>query len=204
ENDLVQATAHQPGARAWYVVDEAALAERVRGRTVAELVEAAPTRVDPPGLPFPAPPGAVAAVRVKPGITHTIGGLRVDPHARAVLVRLPDLPRGWRVRPIGGTFRVDDIAFTCDGFSPDLSSLTANGGATEVLWVPKRRQLSQFAVVFAAPREATTFFSRDVDPFIGRCAEKSVGKSTAAGKVLSVRRLELGLGANSLAYRSVL
>jgi succinate dehydrogenase/fumarate reductase flavoprotein subunit len=84
ENDLVQATAKQPGARAWYVVDEAALAQPVRGATVRDLVEAAPTRIQPSALPFLAPPDAVAAVRVKPGITHTIGGLRVDASARAL------------------------------------------------------------------------------------------------------------------------
>jgi succinate dehydrogenase/fumarate reductase flavoprotein subunit len=84
ENDLVQATAHQPNARAWYVLDDAALAERVRGRPVANMVAAAPTRVDPAELPFPTPPGARVAVRVKPGITHTIGGLRIDDRARVV------------------------------------------------------------------------------------------------------------------------
>jgi fumarate reductase flavoprotein subunit len=84
ENDLVQETARQPGARAWYVLDDAALAERVRDRPVADMVAAAPTRVDPSSLPFPAPPGARVAVRVKPGITHTIGGLRIDERARVV------------------------------------------------------------------------------------------------------------------------
>jgi succinate dehydrogenase/fumarate reductase flavoprotein subunit len=82
ETDLVQATARQPGARAWYVLDEGALQERVRGRTVAEMVALAPTVVEPAELPFRAPPGAKVAVRVKPGITHTIGGLRVDERAR--------------------------------------------------------------------------------------------------------------------------
>ncbi len=84
ENDLVQATARQPGARAWYLLDDAALARPVRDRTVADLVAAAPTRVDPSDLPFPAPPRTRVAVRVKPGITHTIGGLRVDDRARVL------------------------------------------------------------------------------------------------------------------------
>jgi fumarate reductase flavoprotein subunit len=84
ETDLVQATARQRGARAWYVLDERALEERVRNRTVAEMVALAPTAVDPAELPFPAPPGAKVAVRVAPGITHTIGGLRVDERARVV------------------------------------------------------------------------------------------------------------------------
>ena len=82
ENDLVQATAQQPGARAWYVLDGDALDQRVRDRTVADIVALAPTRVDPAELPFPAPPRARVAVRVSPGITHTIGGLRTDEQAR--------------------------------------------------------------------------------------------------------------------------
>jgi succinate dehydrogenase/fumarate reductase flavoprotein subunit len=84
ENDLVQATARRPGAFAWYVLDDAALGQRVRGRTVAEMVAAAPTAISPDRLPFPAPSGARVAVRVAPAITHTIGGLRIDDRARVL------------------------------------------------------------------------------------------------------------------------
>jgi succinate dehydrogenase/fumarate reductase flavoprotein subunit len=84
ENDLVQATARRPGARAWYVLDDAALERRVRERTVRDIVAAAPTRTDPADLPFAAPRGARVAVRVSPGITHTIGGLRIDGRARVL------------------------------------------------------------------------------------------------------------------------
>jgi fumarate reductase flavoprotein subunit len=80
ENDLVQATARQPGARAWYVLDDRALEDAA----VAERVALAPTRTDPAELPFAVAPGARVAVRVKPGITHTIGGLRIDESARVV------------------------------------------------------------------------------------------------------------------------
>jgi fumarate reductase flavoprotein subunit len=84
ENDLVQATAQQPGARAWYVLDDAALGRQIRDRKVADMVAAAPTQVRPGELPFATPAGARVAVRVSPGITHTIGGLRIDEHARVV------------------------------------------------------------------------------------------------------------------------
>jgi succinate dehydrogenase/fumarate reductase flavoprotein subunit len=86
ETNVVQATARRPGARAFYVLDEEALAQRVRDRTVAELVEAAPpeARVAPGDLPFEAPAGTIAAVRVIASITHTIGGLRVDERARVL------------------------------------------------------------------------------------------------------------------------
>ena len=84
ELDLVQATAHQPGARAWYLFDEEALDERVRYGTVRDLVAQSPTRTDPAGLPFTPPERAVVATRVAAAITHTIGGLRVDASARVL------------------------------------------------------------------------------------------------------------------------
>jgi predicted oxidoreductase len=86
ETNVVQATARRSGARAYYLLDEAALATRVRDRTVAEMVEAAPAeaRVALSDLPFAAPAGTVAAVRVIASITHTLGGLRVDERARVL------------------------------------------------------------------------------------------------------------------------
>ena len=101
ESDIVQ---RFPGGKAWYVVDARALREPVRERTVADLVEAAREAggdVRPAEqLPFalPASPKLVEppflAVRVYAGVTHTIGGLRIDDRAR-VLDRdgspLPDL-----------------------------------------------------------------------------------------------------------------
>jgi succinate dehydrogenase/fumarate reductase flavoprotein subunit len=79
ENDLVQATAQQPGARAWYLLDDDALEDP----DVVRRIELASTSSEPSELPFEAPKGTRIAVRVKPGITHTIGGLRIDEHARA-------------------------------------------------------------------------------------------------------------------------
>jgi len=86
ETNVVQATAQRRGATAYYLLDEAALEQRVRDRTVAEIVAAAPpaARVPLDGLPFAAPPGVVAAVRVAAAITHTIGGLLVDDRARVL------------------------------------------------------------------------------------------------------------------------
>ena len=65
ETDLVQAIARLPAGAAWYVVDARALRERVRERTVAEMVEAARAAggdVRPADeLPFPLPRVAEAA-----------------------------------------------------------------------------------------------------------------------------------------------
>jgi fumarate reductase flavoprotein subunit len=86
ETNVVQATARRPGAKAYYLLHSDALAQRVRDGTVAEMVESAPpeARVPLEDLPFDAPEGSVAAVRVIASITHTLGGLRVDDRSRVV------------------------------------------------------------------------------------------------------------------------
>jgi fumarate reductase flavoprotein subunit len=88
ETDLVQATAGQPGATAWYLLEEKALEVEIRRRTVADMVAAARAAggpvVEPAQLPFETPASACVAVRVMPGVTHTGGGLRVDAAARVL------------------------------------------------------------------------------------------------------------------------
>jgi fumarate reductase flavoprotein subunit len=86
ETNVVAATARRPMARAYYLVDESGLEQAVRGRSVRDIVQDAPAsaRVAPTSLPFPAPSGTVAAVRVAAAITHTIGGLRIDDRARVL------------------------------------------------------------------------------------------------------------------------
>jgi fumarate reductase flavoprotein subunit len=86
ETNVVQATARRPGARAYYLLDAEALEQRVRDRSVAELVTAAPpeARVPLRDLPFDTPPGVVVAVRTIASITHTIGGLRIDERTRVL------------------------------------------------------------------------------------------------------------------------
>jgi succinate dehydrogenase/fumarate reductase flavoprotein subunit len=76
--DVVQWTARQPGARAWYVVPDEALGEPVRERTVGELVEAARAA----GGPVERLDGATR-IEVAAAITSTLGGVRVDGRARA-------------------------------------------------------------------------------------------------------------------------
>ena len=77
EIDVVQWTARQPRARAWYVVPDDALEERVRERTVGEMIEAARAA----GAPVERRDGATS-VEVVAGITTTLGGLEIDTRAR--------------------------------------------------------------------------------------------------------------------------
>jgi fumarate reductase flavoprotein subunit len=78
EIDVVQWTARQPRARAWYELDEAVLAERVRDRSVAEMVASA----EAAGAPVERRDGKVV-VEVVAAITTTLGGLRIDERAQA-------------------------------------------------------------------------------------------------------------------------
>jgi hypothetical protein len=78
EIDVVQWTARQPRARAWYRVDRADL-ERPSGRgTVGGMVEAARRA----GAHVSEEDGAVTVETVA-GITTTLGGLRIDTDTRA-------------------------------------------------------------------------------------------------------------------------
>jgi fumarate reductase flavoprotein subunit len=78
EIDVVQWTARQPGARAWYEVADESLQHPVRARTVAEMIAAAQGA----GAPVQRR-GAVTVVEVVAGITTTLGGLRIDTDGRA-------------------------------------------------------------------------------------------------------------------------
>jgi fumarate reductase flavoprotein subunit len=79
ETDLVQTIARWPGGRAWYRVHEDRLGERVRERTVGDMIDAARAAgavvLDEP--PF-------TSVLVQASVTQTLGGLRIDEHARVV------------------------------------------------------------------------------------------------------------------------
>jgi succinate dehydrogenase/fumarate reductase flavoprotein subunit len=77
--DLVQATARRPGGRAWYLVPRTVLGERIRERTVGEMVDAARAAGGEV-----VERGDEIAVHVQAAVTHTIGGLRVDPSARVL------------------------------------------------------------------------------------------------------------------------
>jgi len=78
EIDVVQWTARQPRARAWYRVEPEALDAIVRDRTVGDMVAAA----ERAGAPVRREGGAVIVETVA-GITTTLGGLRIDTGARA-------------------------------------------------------------------------------------------------------------------------
>jgi succinate dehydrogenase/fumarate reductase flavoprotein subunit len=78
EVDTAAWMARQPRARAWFRVPEAALAERVRDRSVGEMVVAS----EAAGAPVRREPGAVTVETVA-GVTTTLGGLAIDPSARA-------------------------------------------------------------------------------------------------------------------------
>jgi succinate dehydrogenase/fumarate reductase flavoprotein subunit len=80
ETNLVQAIARQPGGTAWYVLEPRALQQRVRERTVADMIQSARAA----GGEVREESDGRLAVHVGVGVTHTIGGLSVDTHARVL------------------------------------------------------------------------------------------------------------------------
>jgi fumarate reductase flavoprotein subunit len=79
ETDLVQAIGRWPGGRAWYVVEDSAQRQRVRGQTVAQMIEAARAA----GATVRRGDDRVS-VLVQASVTQTLGGLAVDERARVL------------------------------------------------------------------------------------------------------------------------
>ena len=79
ETDLVQEIARWPGGVAWYTVEPDVLDERVRDRTVREMIEAAREA----GAAIREEDARIS-VLVRAAVTHTIGGLRIDERARVL------------------------------------------------------------------------------------------------------------------------
>jgi succinate dehydrogenase/fumarate reductase flavoprotein subunit len=78
EVDTAAWMARQPRARGWLRVSDSALAERVRERSVGEMVDAAAAA----GAPVRREHGHVTVETVA-GVTTTLGGVAIDGHARA-------------------------------------------------------------------------------------------------------------------------
>jgi fumarate reductase flavoprotein subunit len=78
ETDVAQWQLRQPRARAWFTVPADRLDERVRDRTVADMVAAA----ERAGAPVRQGPQDVTVETVA-GVTTTLGGLAIDESARA-------------------------------------------------------------------------------------------------------------------------
>jgi fumarate reductase flavoprotein subunit len=77
EVDVVQWTARRPDARAWYRVPSERLSERIRDRTVGDMIAAA----EAAGAPVERADDSVT-VGVRAAITTTVGGLAIDTRCR--------------------------------------------------------------------------------------------------------------------------
>ncbi len=79
ETDLVQQIARWPDGVAWYIVERGDLEQRVRDRTVRDLIDAAREA----GAPVHEDDERVR-VLVRASVTQTIGGIRIDERARVL------------------------------------------------------------------------------------------------------------------------
>jgi succinate dehydrogenase/fumarate reductase flavoprotein subunit len=115
ETDLVQKIARWPGGVAWYTVEPGTLDERVRERTVREMIDAARDA----GAPVRVQDGRIS-VLVRAAVTHTIGGLRIDERARVL---------DERGDPLDGLFAagVDAGGWSTGGYASGLSAALVFG-----------------------------------------------------------------------------
>jgi fumarate reductase flavoprotein subunit len=115
EADLVQQIARWPEGLAWYIVDRSDLGQRVRERTVREMIEAAREA----GAPVH-DDGANVRVLVRASVTQTIGGIRIDEKARV-------LDEGGE--PIEGLFAagVDAGGWATGGYASGLAAALVFG-----------------------------------------------------------------------------
>jgi succinate dehydrogenase/fumarate reductase flavoprotein subunit len=115
EADLVQHIARWPGGLAWYSVDRDDLEERVRERTVREMIEAAREA----GAPIH-DDGDRVRVLVRASVTQTIGGVRIDERARVLDAR---------GEPIEGLFAagVDAGGWATGGYASGLAAALVFG-----------------------------------------------------------------------------
>ena len=115
EADLVQEVARWPGGLAWYSVERDDLDQRVRDRTVWEMIEAAreagATVEDE---------GERVRVLVRASVTQTIGGIRIDERARVL---------DERGTPIDGLFAagVDAGGWATGGYASGLAAALVFG-----------------------------------------------------------------------------
>jgi fumarate reductase flavoprotein subunit len=115
ETDLVQEIARWPGGVAWYTVEPSALDERVRNRTVREMIQAARDA----GAQVREENGRIS-VLVRAAVTNTIGGLRIDEKARVL---------DERGEPLDGLFAagVDAGGWSTGGYASGLSAALVFG-----------------------------------------------------------------------------
>jgi succinate dehydrogenase/fumarate reductase flavoprotein subunit len=111
----VQALARWPGGKAWYRVHERDLRQRVRERTVGEMMEAARAAG---GTVLDEPP--YTSVLVQASVTQTLGGLRIDDRARVL---------GDDGAPLGGLFAAgaDAGGISTGGYSSGLAAALVFG-----------------------------------------------------------------------------
>jgi fumarate reductase flavoprotein subunit len=120
ETRLVQEIARLPGASAWYVLDDEALADAEVAERVERARAAGGTVVEPRALPFSTQDDDRVAVRVRAAITHTLGGLRIDTSARVL---------GEDDEPVEGLFAAgaDVGGISTGGYASGLASALVLG-----------------------------------------------------------------------------
>jgi hypothetical protein len=144
---------------------------------------------------------AAAATASPPKQQLTAAG---NARAKAVVLKLSDLPAGWKSSGSGGGSRV----VTCKSFNPKQSDLTQIGRADlSFVSADGLVNLSSIAAVFRSSGQAQASWNRFVKPGLLTCLasflESTAGKGTTV-KIASKRPLSLSVpGRRHRAYRLI-
>ncbi len=118
-----------------------------------------------------------AAASAAPGDPHKQIVPAVQAKARAINVRLADLPAAsWRVRPSSASASSPP---RCSYYHPDQSDLTENGSAdSPEFTLPSTSFVSSSTSIFQTPAQGRTAYARVVRPLLPRCLGEIFRKGT--------------------------
>lgn len=144
---------------------------------------------------------AVSATAKPPKKQYTAAGTA---SAKAVALKLSDLPSGWKASKGGGS----GATVTCPTFDPDQSDLTTVGHAESGFETTDGLgNAASIVGVFSSASQAQTSWNRLVKPQMVACLAhfvESIGSKGTTVKVVSKGKLPLALpGKRKAAYRVV-
>ena len=137
-----------------------------------------------------------------PSAQHTATGTTA---AKASLLTLSDLGKGWQAGPTG----TPGLHLSCRGWTPSGNGIVETGAAGSPSFAATQVGpfLSQTTSVYASPKQASTYWARAVQPGLVACVVQTVAALGARGihvKVVSKGGLPVSKASNLTAgYRVV-
>ena len=125
---------------------------------------------------------AIVLAAGTPAVHHTNAGTKA---ARASLLQLSDLGKGWTATPAP---RQQGVPLTCTAHDPSANGIVETGAASSPAFSvgPTGPFVQQNTSVFATAGQASTWWRRAVTPTLVRCAAGTFAALRARGVKVSV------------------